>query len=284
MTLPAITPYPLPTAADLPAGRVDWRVDPARAVLLVHDMQRHFVDAFTPGADPIAGALANIGRLRKHCADAGIPVVYSAQPADQPPAERGLLQDFWGDGVRGAAAAEILPELAPEAGDVVVTKRRYSALYRTELADLLAERGRDQLVICGIYGHIGCVATACDAFMRDIQPFLVADAIADFSAQDHRDALRYAAARCARVLTTDDLIGAGPSGLEEIRAQVAALLDPEDGPLGVDDDLLDRGLDSIRVMTLVQRWRAAGMEVSFADLAEEPTVRAWWSLLSEPPA
>ncbi|NEE16626.1 isochorismatase, partial [Streptomyces sp. SID7499] len=39
MALPAIVPYPMPAADELPANRVDWTVDPARAVLLVHDLQ-----------------------------------------------------------------------------------------------------------------------------------------------------------------------------------------------------------------------------------------------------
>ncbi len=44
--------------------------------------------------------------------------------------------------------------------------------------------------------------TACDAWMRDIQAFAVADAVADFSADEHAMALRWAAGRCAVVTTT----------------------------------------------------------------------------------
>jgi bifunctional isochorismate lyase/aryl carrier protein len=39
-------------------------------------------------------------------------------------------------------------------------------------------------------------------------------------------------------------------------------------------------LDSIRILTLVERWREAGVPVSFVELAESPTVAAWWTLLS----
>ncbi|MGA5817514.1 phosphopantetheine-binding protein [Kitasatospora sp. NPDC094028] len=67
--------------------------------------------------------------------------------------------------------------------------------------------------------------------------------------------------------------------VERIRAEVADLLgeDPEDIP--VDENLADWGLDSIRLMTLAERWRAEGAEVAFVKLAERPAVEAWAELL-----
>lgn len=71
--------------------------------------------------------------------------------------------------------------------------------------------------------------------------------------------------------------------LDRVRADVAELLyqDPDD----VTDtaDLLESGLDSIRILTLVERWRDAGVRISFVELAESPTVAAWWTLLSARP-
>ncbi|GGP37931.1 isochorismatase family protein [Streptomyces abikoensis] len=204
MALPAITPYPMPTAADLPANKVAWTVDPRRAVLLVHDLQNYFLDAFETGASPVTELLANIARLKKECARLGVPVVYSAQPGGQSPAERGLQQDFWGPGLPDDERAKaIVDAVAPDAGDTVLTKWKYSAFVRTDLAERMAEQGRDQLIVVGVYAHIGVMMSACDAWMRDIQPFLVADAVADFSAGDHAMALRWAAAKCAVVTTTD---------------------------------------------------------------------------------
>ncbi|MFF2621950.1 phosphopantetheine-binding protein [Oerskovia jenensis] len=43
--------------------------------------------------------------------------------------------------------------------------------------------------------------------------------------------------------------------------------------IGLDDDLTDHGLDSVRLMALLERWRAAGWPVEFAQVAVEPTLR-----------
>ena len=123
------------------------------------------------------------------------------------PDQRGLLHDFWGPGMRADVADRaVVDELAPATGDWTLTKWRYSAFHRTDLLDRMRDGGRDQLVICGVYAHVGVLMTACDAFSSDIQPFLVADAIADFTLDHHQLALAYAAQRCAVVATTDALL------------------------------------------------------------------------------
>ncbi|MGC3664062.1 isochorismatase family protein, partial [Pseudomonas aeruginosa] len=66
--------------------------------------------------------------------------------------------------------------------------------------------GRDLLVLCGVYAHVGVLISSVDAYSNDNQPFLVADAIADFSEAHHRMALEYAACRCAMVVTTDEVL------------------------------------------------------------------------------
>ncbi|NGN64149.1 isochorismatase family protein [Streptomyces sp. A7024] len=207
MALPAIAPYPMPTAAELPANRVDWTVDPDRAVLLVHDLQNYFIGAFTPGTAPLDPLLGNVGLLTKEARRIGIPVVYSVQPGGQTPTQRGLQQDFWGPGLPAGDQPKAVPDdIAPEPGDHVLTKWKYSAFVRTRLATKLRELGRDQLVIAGVYAHIGVMMTACDAWMQDIQAFVVADAVADFSREDHDMALKWAAGRCAVVTTTASLL------------------------------------------------------------------------------
>ena len=214
MALPKIAPYSYREQEH--QNRVNWRVDPARAALLVHDMQRYFVRAFELERDgqplpdaQINIAIANIRRLLDAAHAANIPVYYTAQPPRQNPADRRLLTDFWGDGLQDDENAQILDELAPTEADTVLTKWRYSAFVRSPLEEQLKDLGRDQLIIGGIYAHIGCLTTALEAFMRDIQPFMVADALADFTEKEHRMACEYASGRCARVLNTAE-------GLENI--------------------------------------------------------------------
>lgn len=211
MALPKIAPYSYREQEH--QNRVNWRVDPARAALLVHDMQRYFVRAFELERDgqplpdaQINIAIANIRRLLDAAHAANIPVYYTAQPPRQNPADRRLLTDFWGDGLQDDENAQILDEIAPTEADAVLTKWRYSAFVRSPLEEQLKDLGRDQLIIGGIYAHIGCLTTALEAFMRDIQPFMVADALADFTAEEHRMACEYASGRCARVLNTAEAL------------------------------------------------------------------------------
>ncbi len=191
----------MPGAREIPEPVVGWRLEARRAVLLVHDMQRYFVRFLPAGRSPTVELIANVQRLLRAARAAGVPVIYTAQPGDMSRDERGLLHDFWGPGMSGAAEDRaVLDAVAPAAGECVITRFRYSAFARTDLAERLGER--DQLVVCGVFAHIGCVATAADAFVRDVQPFLAGDALAGFSRADHLRALRWAASSCAVTAST----------------------------------------------------------------------------------
>ncbi|MGE7663305.1 isochorismatase family protein [Peribacillus sp. NPDC097197] len=296
MAIPAITPYAMPVESDLPKNKVAWKAEPKRSVLLIHDMQQYFIDFFEKNDSPIPELLKNITTIKDRCVELGIPVVYTAQPGDQNPKDRALLTDFWGTGLDDDPnQTRIVGDVAPSGDDIMLTKWRYSAFKRTNLLELMEEQGRDQLIICGVYAHIGCLLTASEAFMQDIQPFLVADAVADFSLEEHKMALKYAAERCAFTTSTLQLLDqlqvseqsspASQEGadwtIEELRMMIFDLLgeDPSEG-LEDHEDLIDRGMDSIRMMSLVEMLRGKGAEINFMQMAEKPTIADWWNLLS----
>lgn len=209
MSIPSLTPYDMPTAPV--SNRVDWRPDARRAALLIHDMQDYFLGKYDVRQAPIPALIAAIGRLRTHCDTLGIPVFYTAQPPVQPAADRALLNDFWGPGLTAPeqqAGAGIVAGLSPRPQDTVLTKWRYSAFQRSDLRARLTGLGRDQLIITGVYAHIGCLSTALEAFMQDVQPFLVIDACADFSPAEHQMAVTYVSRRCGASLTMDETLAA----------------------------------------------------------------------------
>nr|WP_092071362.1 isochorismatase family protein [Dendrosporobacter quercicolus]NSL49384.1 isochorismatase family protein [Dendrosporobacter quercicolus DSM 1736]SDM25268.1 bifunctional isochorismate lyase / aryl carrier protein [Dendrosporobacter quercicolus] len=298
MSIPAILPYSMPLEADLPSNRAWWKAHSQRAVLLIHDMQQYFLSAYQPEASPVAELLENIRLLKTRCAELGIPVVYTAQPGAQQPEDHALLRDFWGPGLADEPEqAKIVDAIAPGENDTVLTKWRYSAFKRTKLRKFMQERGRDQLIICGVYAHIGCLLTAGDAFMQDVQTFFVGDAMADFSLAHHQMALKYAADNCAVITSTalllDELKSSSPSAqklageaeapgltLQQVRNQVAELLGETAADMKDSENLIDRGLDSIRMMSLVEKWRRVRADLTFVKLAKEPTIATWWRLLS----
>ncbi|WP_439214451.1 isochorismatase family protein [Duffyella gerundensis] len=282
MTIPELADYALPDAADLPQNKVQWAFEPPRAALLIHDMQDYFLNFWGENSPMIQQVVENIARLRRYCKAQGVPVFYTAQPNEQSDADRALLNDMWGPGLnKHPEQQKVAAALAPDADDHVLVKWRYSAFHRSPLEETLHEMGRDQLIICGVYAHIGCLTTATDAFMRNIKPFMVADALADFTREEHMMALTYTAGRSGRVVMTRDLMPL-PLDKAELRAMVLPLLEDDDQPED-DDNLIDYGLDSVRVMTLAARWRQVHADIDFVSLAKDPSINGWWALLSREP-
>ncbi len=68
--------------------------------------------------------------------------------------------------------------------------------------------------------------------------------------------------------------------LQQLRLTVAELLEEDPGEIGDETNLFELGLESIALMRTVGQWRRAGIEVSFGELAENPTIDGWFTLLS----
>lgn len=283
MTIKSLSPYALPTAQEIPNNKVSWPFDSSKAVLLIHDMQQYFVDFYGDDNPLINQVIEHIVALKAFCQQHNIPVVYTAQPKDQADEDRALLNDMWGKGLPLHPHKQpIIEALQPNDDDLVLTKWRYSAFFRSPLAQIMKEQQRDQLIICGIYGHIGVMQTAVDGFMQDIKPFLVADAIADFSREDHLMTLNYVVRNAGRVVDVNSLLVSDklPPKLTKtsLKAQILPLIDDAD-ELESDDNLIDFGLDSVSVMKLVDGWRAAGINVDFVELAKAPSLDGIWQTL-----
>ncbi len=280
MSIPVISSYPMPQPEGLPANKVVWQLEARRAVLLVHDMQDYFLRFYGEDSELRTKLVANIAALCAWARACGVPVVYTAQPVKQSAEERALLNDMWGPGLTTAdpALQQVTAAVAPAPDDTVLVKWRYSAFQRSDLQQLMRDWGRDQLLIVGVYAHIGCMTTALDAFMRDVQPFMVADALADFSEEEHRMALRYVAGRCGSVTHTAQVLEQRPQlSIDWLRASLLPRL--EEGGFGPDDNLVDYGLDSLEVMAVVAEWQRLGLRVSFEELAGTLTLNAWWQVL-----
>ncbi|MDQ0324721.1 bifunctional isochorismate lyase/aryl carrier protein [Rhodopseudomonas julia] len=196
-------------------NKVDWTIRAERSALLIHDMQPHYCESLD---ETVRTDLADqISRLARLCAARAMPIFVSQVPPARLDCERGLMRDMWGRGPSDGVSAENAgrmanaPALDPALdlhglSLIPVTKRSYSAFYGNDFEVMLRRLGRDNVIITGIYTSIGCLSTAMDAFMRDIRPFMVADALADFSEAEHEAGLKKAAQTCARIVDTTEAV------------------------------------------------------------------------------
>lgn len=203
---PHIPSYELPNNETLELNKTEWKIDKRKSALLVHDMQNFWVERFI---DPsfVVDAIAQVIEL---CRENNIPVIYSVGEKARNLAERGLSLDLWGPGIASSddvtvSDPEIVEALAPQPQDYIVNKTKYSAFFKTDLEHILQRTGRNQLLITGIFAHHGCMATALDAFMRNIETFFVADALGDYSLEEHMMAIKYVAETSGIVSTVDTI-------------------------------------------------------------------------------
>jgi bifunctional isochorismate lyase/aryl carrier protein len=172
---------------------------------------------------------------------------------------------------------------------VVLVKHRYNAFARSDLAERMAAAGRTQLVVAGVYAHIGVVATAMEAFQREIHPFVVADAVADFGPEEHRRALEQVAS-CAGVVTlADDVVAAFTRGAapaipdvrrgddwdQRFRAALDGVLPGEVVEAFFarpDADWFELGLDSLRAFDFLDGLVDDGLDIDFGEFTREPTL------------
>ncbi len=183
-----------------------WTADPSRAALVVHDMQAYFLERFKSDTDPVTTLKKNAVALVKSARSLGVPVFYTAQPGSMTPTQRGLLSAFWGEGMRARPEhRNVWEPIAPVADSEKITKWRYSAFFGNDLGQQFERLNIRQVILMGIYGHVGILGTAVEAYSRDYETFVVADAIADFSKDEHIRTLIQVADTCATVCSTAEI-------------------------------------------------------------------------------
>ena len=204
-------PSPKLSADDAAAG-FGHRLEPGAApVLILVDFARAYFDAGSALRAGVEPARANADMLAKAARAAGVPVIFTRVEyvAGDPARDGGVfyrklpaLAAF----DRGNPLGEFTAELAPEAGDIVVTKHYPSAFFGTDLAAMLRAEAIDTCIIAGL-STSGCVrATALDALCHGFIPLVVEDACGDRDRGVHDANIFDLRAKYAEIVTTAQAI------------------------------------------------------------------------------
>ncbi|KQO97169.1 isochorismatase family cysteine hydrolase [Methylobacterium sp. Leaf91] len=190
----------------LSAEPADLGFDPATTALVIIDMQRDFLEpggfGETLGND-VSLLLAAVAPCRSVLAAArrtGMLVVYTREGhlpdlSDAPPAklERGEPTARIGAPgpmgrilIRGEPGHDIVPDLAPSAGEIVIDKPGKGAFYATELGAVLAERGIATLLVCGVTTEVCVHTTIREGNDRGYRCVALADCCASYFPEFHR--------------------------------------------------------------------------------------------------
>ena len=81
--------------------------------------------------------------------------------------------------LRGSPECEIIDELKPASGELVVRKVRFGSFSTTNLGPLLKERGVESLVLAGVSTGGVVLSTVRDAADQDYRLYVLADACGD---------------------------------------------------------------------------------------------------------
>ncbi len=167
-------------------------LDLSKAALLIIDLQ---ADVFIGGALTLAGTDELLPKAKQTLAatrQAGLPIIHTKE------VHRKEMVDF-GRELDGAEpvhcletwpGTEIHPELAPIDGEFVISKRRYSCFFGTDLEILLKGLKVDTLILIGTMTNVCVHYTAADAHQRDYHLHVIEDCCAGSDWDAHWSALK----------------------------------------------------------------------------------------------
>ena len=198
-------------------------INPGKTAMIVVDMQNDFVAPGAPMETPAARKMVpRLAEALKLCREAGIRVVYTAHVHRRDGSDMGLFDDMHppianrAALVDGTQGVEIYRELAPQPGEHLIKKHRYSGFFGTDLDIILREWGVDTIIISGTTTENCCHATARDAMFRNYRVVFLSDATATYDYPDcgfgpmpneqvHHATLIILAASTAHVMPVADL-------------------------------------------------------------------------------
>ena len=179
------------------------RLDPAKTCLLLFDF---LVGHAAKDPQRYAPVLANTAKLLAVARGCAAMVAYAR--ADHR-ADGGTTAPTLHDSgprtrlIAGATPeAEIVPELAPQPGEYLVPKHRWSAFHGTYLDTALRTRHIDTVILTGGSTEIGVSSTAYAARDLDYNLVIVADACTSAKHAVHEQLMREVYPRLARVRNT----------------------------------------------------------------------------------
>lgn len=152
----------------------------------------------------------NVARLATAFRNTGHPVVYArcasirGDGSDQTARHRGQGLVV----AESSFEAQILDELSPEAGDIVLTKTGSGCFTSTNLDHLLRNIGITCVVLTGMWTNSCVETTARHAGDLDYQVVIVEDACVAMTPANHERALEYLGNNFALVRGTDEVIAA----------------------------------------------------------------------------
>jgi ureidoacrylate peracid hydrolase len=200
------------------------KIDPTKTVMIVVDMQNDFVaEGAKLRSAQAAAMVSKLVATLKFCREKGIRVVYTAHVHRRDGSDMGLYEGLYppiadrSTLVDGTPGVEIFPSLAPQPGEHVVKKHRYSAFFATDLDLILRQWGIETVIVSGTTTENCCHATARDAMFHNYRVVFLSDTTGTFdypdvgqgalSAEDvHRATLTILAFSTADVMTADQFM------------------------------------------------------------------------------
>jgi nicotinamidase-related amidase len=186
-------------------------IDPRRTALLVMDYQAGIVGRLADAAELLTRMRAAIDLARQHGMAVGyVRVALTDVERDAVPEHN---KTFSALARQGSAMHADAPEtavhdaVAPAPGDIVVRKQRVGPFSTTDLAEQLAGRGIDTLVLGGISTSGVVLSTVRHAADADFRLYVLSDATADPDPEVHQVLVTKVFPRQAWIITTDELAG-----------------------------------------------------------------------------